>query len=262
MIDTKGPLRWGKYSINDFRDYGPRLSVADVIIKSSNIGTARVAMQVGADRQQAFLKSLGFFEPVPVELAEAATVKTLLPPVWSELSTMTISYGHGLSASPLHLAAAYAAIANGGTRVTPTILRAETAPAAGPRIMSAHTASELLSMLRAVVTRGTATFADVKGYAVGGKTGTADKPNPKGKGYLTDKVIATFVSVFPAHKPLYVLVVTMDEPVDDSGTEVRRTAGWTAVPVAAEIIRRIAPLLGLRPEVEPDAGNEVTLIRN
>jgi cell division protein FtsI (penicillin-binding protein 3) len=113
-------------------------------------------------------------------------------------------------------------------------------------------------MLRAVVTRGTASFANVEGYEVGGKTGTADKPRPTG-GYYDDKVIATFAGVFPASDPQYVVVVTLDEPVETSGPEPRRTAGWTAVPVAAELIRRTAPLLGLRPQVEVATLDGVTL---
>ena len=260
MIETKGPLVWGKYRIRDFHDYGKQLSVMDVIVKSSNIGTAHIAQMIGADRQQQFLKSLGFFDTVPIELVEAPTGRPLLPPKWSEISTMTISYGHGLSASPLHLAAAYATIANGGTKVTPTILK-RTAPVSGERVLSAQTAGILREMLRQVVLRGTATFGEVPGYDVGGKTGTADKPNPKG-GYYKDKVIATFASVFPSAAPKYVLVVTLDEPVETSGSEPRRTAGWTAVPVGAEIIRRTAPLLGLRPALEPTAQAEVTLVRN
>ncbi|MCB2136537.1 MAG: penicillin-binding protein 2 [Rhodobacteraceae bacterium] len=260
MIDTKGPLVWGKYKIRDFHDYGKQLSVTDVIVKSSNIGTAHIAQMIGPIRQQSFLKDLGFFEPAPVELVEASTGKPLLPKKWSDISAMTISYGHGLSASPLHLATAYAAIANGGLRVTPTILK-RNGPVEGTRVLSSRTSDILRGMLRQVVVRGTATFGDVAGYAVGGKTGTADKPKPTG-GYYKDKVIATFASVFPANAPKYVLVVTLDEPVETSGTEPRRTAGWTAVPVGAEIIRRAAPLLGLRPEVEPGTDAEVTLIRN
>ncbi len=260
LIDTRGPMLWGKFKISDFKNYGPQLSVTDVIVKSSNIGTARVALLLGAERQQAFLKSLGFLVPTAVELAEAPTGTPLLPTKWGELSSMTIAYGHGLSVSPLHLATAYATIANGGVVVTPTILRRDQ-PVAGTRVISSQTAAEILSMLRGVVTHGTATFGEVAGYAVGGKTGTADKPNPQG-GYYDDRVIATFVAVFPAHDPAYVLVVTLDEPVETSGSAPRRTAGWTAVPVAAEIIRRAAPLLGLRPTVEPEAALGVTLAKN
>jgi cell division protein FtsI (penicillin-binding protein 3) len=110
--------------------------------------------------------------------------------------------------------------------------------------------------------RGTASFGEVPGYAVGGKTGTADKPKERGGGYYDDKVIATFASVFPAHDPKYVLIVTLDEPEETSGSKPRRTAGWTAVPIAAEMIRRTAPLLGLRPTVEPTGPIGVTLTSN
>ena len=233
-----------------------------MIVKSSNIGTARIAMMIGAERQQGFLGSLGFLEPTAVELVEAPGAKPLTPKKWSEISTMTISYGHGLSASPLHLATAYASLLNGGTKVTPTLLK-QAGVKPGPQVVSqADVGQAARSMLRQVVVRGTASFGEVPGYAVGGKTGTADKPKERGGGYYKDKVIATFASVFPAHDPKYVLVVTLDEPVETSGTEPRRTAGWTAVPVAAEMIRRIAPLLGLRPEIEPGADDKVTLTSN
>ena len=249
IIDVKGPLRWGRHRINDFRYYGPEMSVETVIVKSSNIGTARIAQMMGIERQQQFLKALGFFEPTPVELVEAPTGKPLLPKNWSEISMLTISYGHGLSASPLHLATAYASLLNGGTKVEPTLVRRlGTEP--GERIVSPEVSARARAMLRKVVTEGTATFGDVPGYEVAGKTGTADKPRRTG-GYYEDKVITTFASVFPASEPRYVLVVTLDEPSETSGEEVRRTAGWTAVPVAAEIIRRTAPLMGLAPAVEP-----------
>jgi len=158
-----------------------------------------------------------------------------------------------MSASPLHLATAYASILNGGTRVTPTLLKRQV-PEVGPRVVSEEVSATARNMLRQVVTRGTATFGEVPGYKVGGKTGTADKPRPRG-GYYDDKVIATFAAVFPANDPKYVLVVTLDEPVETSGSKPRRTAGWTAVPVAAEVIRRTAPLLGLRPAIEHAAND-------
>ncbi len=260
MIDTKGPLTWGRFRISDFHNYGPQLSTTDVIVKSSNIGTARIAQEIGADRQKDFLSSLGFLEPTPIELSEAPSGRPLSPRQWSEISTLTISYGHGLSASPLHLAAAYATIANGGTRVMPTILKSSELQQ-GPRVLSPEVAAEAVSMMRQVVVRGTASFGEVPGYEVAGKTGTADKPMPTG-GYYEDKVIATFAATFPASAPRYVLVVTLDEPVETSGTEPRRTAGWTAVPVGAEMIRRIAPLLGMRPQVDMADLTGVTLTSN
>lgn len=260
VVETKTPMFWGKYRINDFHNYGAELPVTEVIVKSSNVGTAHIIGMVGPERQQTFLKSLGFFDPTPVELVEAPTGKPLIPKKWSEISMLTISYGHGLSASPLHLAAAYAAMVNGGTRVQPTVLKGAK-PQQGERVISEQTSAQIRSMLRQVVVRGTASFGEVPGYAVGGKTGTADKAKPTG-GYYDEKVIATFASFFPAYDPKYVLIVTLDEPVEASGSEPRRTAGWTSVPVAAEMIRRVAPLLGLRPEVEPGAEAALTTVSN
>lgn len=261
MVETKGPMVWGKFRIRDFHNYGPQLSVTDVIVKSSNIGTAHVAQMIGGTRQQEFLGKLGLFDATPVELVEAPGAKPLKPAKWPEITTLTVSYGHGVAASPLHLAAAYATMVNGGTRVAPTLLRRPN-PVPGPRVISEQTSAIIRSLLRQVVQRGTATFGDVPGYEVGGKTGTADKPKPGGGGYYKDKVVATFAAAFPMSDPKYVLVVSLDEPVETSGTEPRRTAGWTAVPVGAEIIRRAAPLLGLRPELEPVAEAGVIRVRN
>ena len=262
MVDTRAPMKWGKRRIREFRNknYGPELSVTDIIVKSSNVGTARIALQIGAESQQDFLRSLGLFSPSPVELVEAPGVRPGLPDKWRDINTITASYGHGVSASPLHLAAAYATVVNGGWKVTPTLL-ADPRPMQGERVISQQTSDAVRYMLRQVVQKGTASFGDVPGYAVGGKTGTADKPNPTG-GYYPDRVMATFAAVFPAHAPEYVLVVTLDEPVETSGKEPRRSAGWTAVPVAAEIIRRAAPLLNMRPEIEPASRFEVTLTSN
>jgi len=250
IIDTSGPLRQGRFSIRDFDDYGDRLSVTDVIVKSSNIGTARIALEIGAERQQSFLKSLGLFESTPVELAEAPGAHPLVPARWPDISTMTISYGHGISVSPLHLATAYASVLNGGTRVQPTLLAREGPVVPGPRIVSSRVSAEARNMLRQVVTRGTASLAEVEGYQIGGKTGTADKPSPAG-GYYDDKTISTFAGVFPAQDPKYVIVVTLDEPSIEAAGQLRRTAGWTAVPIASELVRRVAPLLGLRPDFDP-----------
>ena len=258
VIDTSGPMKVGGFRIGEFggKNYGKQ-TISGIIEHSSNRGSARLALMIGAKRQQDFLKSLGFFEPTPFEIVEASGGRPLLPKRWEELSSVTISYGHGLSATPMHLAAGYAAIANGGRQIQPTLLK-QSEERMGERVMSERTAAEARKMLRKVVTDGTASFGEVPGYLVAGKTGTADKPNPKG-GYYSDKVINTFASLFPAHDPKYVLIVTLDEPVETSGEKPRRTAGWTAVPVAAEMIRRVAPLLGVRPTVEPVETSVITL---
>ena len=204
---------------------------------------------IGGERQKQFLTSLGLLDPPQIELLEARAARPQTQDPWGDIATVTASYGHGISTSLLNLAAAYATIGNGGIKVTPTLLHSQ-ARAEGPRVITQGTAKACVTMMRRVVTDGTATFANVPGYQVAGKTGTAEKPKKTGRGYDKEKVINTFASVFPASDPQYVLIVTLDEPVETAGPKPLRTAGYTAVPVAAEIIRRIGPLVGLRPVVE------------
>ena len=249
-INSSSPMKIGKYLIHDFHNYGGQLSATDVIVKSSNVGTVRIAQMIGPERQQSFLKALGMFEATPIEMVEAPTGKPLVPTRWPAVTSATVAFGHGLAASPLHLASAYATIGNGGKRVTPTLIHGRKRPVA-EQVMSARAADMAVSMLRQVVTRGTARRAEVEGYEVAGKTGTADKPRPSG-GYYDNKVVATFASVFPASKPKYSLVVSLDEPSVSGGGGESRTAGLTAVPVAAELIRRVAPLLGLEAKTGED----------
>ncbi len=260
MVDANAPMKWGRFTINEFerKNFGPRLSVTDVIVKSSNVATAKMAMTIGGARQRAFLDRLGVLDPSPLELAEAPGARPLVPPKWSEIVTITASYGHGFSSSPVNLAAAYASILNGGTKVAPTLLRRDGAPA-GDRIVSPEVSAASAAMLRAVVQRGTASFGGVPGYQVGGKTGTANKVRAGGRGYYNDRNINTFAAVFPSSAPRYVVVVMMDEASDNAWGKPRRTAGWTAVPVTAEVIRRVAPLLGVRPVIEPPVDGALTL---
>ncbi|MCA0849709.1 peptidoglycan D,D-transpeptidase FtsI family protein [Salipiger thiooxidans] len=261
IIDTRPPFRVGGHAIGEFEghNYG-QISVEEVIMKSSNRGTGKIALAIGAERQKDFLRRLGFFDPVPLEMVEASGGKPLIPQRWTDLSTVTISYGHGLSASQLHLATAYAAIANGGHLVKPTLLKRKGVNY-GDRVLSEDVTAKARHMLRSVVKDGTASFGDVPGYHVAGKTGSADKPKENGGGYYKDKTITSFASMFPAEAPKYVLIVTLDEPVETSGPKPRRTAGWTSVPVAAEMIGRIAPLLGLRPDYDMGEVTNVTLAR-
>ena len=261
MVDTRGPLRWGRFTITDFRSRGASQTVSDVFVHSSNIGTARIAQMMGVKAQQEFLGELGLLEPSPVELTEAPLARPLIPRNWSELSMLTISYGHGLSVSPMHLLTAYAPLVNGGTRVTPTLLMAPRVEP-GARVIRPETSAAFNAMMRETVVRGTATMANIPGYHVGGKTGTADKPRRGRAGYYEGKVIAVFVGAFPMPDPEYLVLVALDEPVETSGVEARRTAGWTAVPVAGEMIRRIGPLLGMRPDVAELRPSGVTPVRN
>ncbi|CAM3253100.1 cell division protein FtsI (penicillin-binding protein 3) [Paracoccus aminovorans] len=251
MINAKAPMRIGKYLINEFRghNYGT-LSVTDIIVKSSNVGTVRVAQLLGAERQKDFLQKLGFFEPTLIEMSEAPTGKPLVPKRWPAVTSATVAFGHGLAASPLHLATAYATVANGGKRVTPTLIY-DRSRRAGEQVLSPEAARIAVQMLRQVVVRGSGRSANVEGYEVAGKTGTADKPRPTG-GYYGNKVVSTFASVFPASNPRYVLVLSLDEPSAMGAGGESRTAGATSAPVAAEVIRRVAPLLGLRPATESE----------
>ena len=259
LIDTK-PLKWGRFPIREFdnHDYGPFQSLTNVLVKSSNIGSARLALEAGVDAQRQLLHRLGFLSPTLLELPEAKVAQPLFPKNnWSDISAITISYGHGLSATPVHLATAYASLTNGGLAVQPTLLKGGGKIDPPLRIVSQKTSRSLRYMLRKVVTDGTASLADVPGYEVGGKTGTAVKPKPTG-GYYKDRVISNFAAVFPVNDPKYVVVVTLDEPQDIVDGQAKRTAGWTAAPIAGEIIRRVAPVLGLR----PNAGQESTEASN
>jgi cell division protein FtsI (penicillin-binding protein 3) len=253
LVDSKSPMRYGRFTIRDFHNYGARLTVEDVLVKSSNIGAAHVGMLLGASRQQDFFKRIGLLDASPVELVEAGRTAPLLPQKWTELSTITISYGHGMAVTPLHLAAGYATLVNGGLRVHPSIIASDARPTEADRVISPRTSREMRDMMRQVVVRGTARSADVKGYEVGGKTGTADKPNQWG-GYARDKTIATFASFFPASAPKYVLVVMLDEPTAIINKTSFRTAGLTAAPVLAHAVRRLAPVMGLRPLGTPEEG--------
>ena len=255
LIDTK-PLRWGRFPIREFdnHDYGPFQSLTNVLVKSSNVGSARLAMEFGVEKQKKLLHQLGFLAPTLLELPAAKSARPIFPKKnWSEISAITISYGHGLSATPVHLATAYAALTNGGLAVQPTLLKGGAKIDPPHRVISEKTSRSLRYMLRKVVTDGTASLADVQGYDVGGKTGTAVKPDPTG-GYYKDRVISNFAAVFPAENPRYVVVITLDEPQDIVAGKPKRTAGWTAAPIAGEIIRRVAPVLGLRPSSADQSG--------
>lgn len=244
QIETGDALAFGRHRIRDMHRMPPQMSVTDIVVRSSNVGSARLALALGTPRLKDYLQRLGFFEPLSLELAEAERATPLLPHRWTDLSSMTISFGHGLAASPIHLAAAYATLASGGKRVRPTLIKGGQPP--GEQVLSPKASHAMMQVMREVVRRGSGQRTDLTGYEIGGKTGTADKPKPDG-GYYRDRVIATFASVFPTTSPEYVLVVSLDEPTDRSGKQAKREASRTAVPVTAAAIQRIAPLLGLRP---------------
>jgi len=244
LIDTATPLVEAGWRIRDQHHMPAELTLTDVVVRSSNLGAARLAQRITTRRFRSYLKRLGLFDGTGLELAEAAA--PLLPETWRELSTLTVAYGHGLAVSPVHLAAAYATLANGGRRVYPTLVKG--AGALGERVVSERVSAQVLSILRQVVERGTGRRAAVPGYDIGGKTGTADKPDSGG--YAEARVMAVFAAVFPVSDPAYVLLVMLDEPTDPASG--KREASRTAAPVTRAAVRRLAPILGMRPR--PIAG--------
>ena len=240
-INIGKPLRVGRYSINDFSNHGSSLPVPMVFAESSNIGTAHIALRAGPERQQSFLRRMGLLDGLKTELPEMAS--PLYPRRWNEVETITISYGQGISVNPLAFAAAAAAVVNGGTLIKPTFVK-QSAPQKGERVISESTSASMRELMRLVVTDGTGTKADVPGYEVGGKTGTAEKP--VNGSYARHRLISSFAGVFPMSQPQYLVFVMIDEPKGTKASFGFATGGWTAAPTVGRVISRIAPLLGVR----------------
>ena len=241
------PLRVGGHRISDFHVYDWPLTVPEILVLSSNIGSARMAAEIGAETQQAYLRQLGMFDRLPIEVPETAT--PLVPRSWRQSEIATISYGHGISVTPLHLASAVATASGSGLWTAPTLLRRQ--PGDDPvreRVFSDEATRAVRSMMRLVVKhpKGTGNYAEARGYMVGGKTGTTEKIRPEG-GYYKDRNIASFAATFPVHDPRYVLVVMVDEPKGQKHSYGYATGGWVAAPAARRIIENAAPLLGIHP---------------
>ena len=245
--EVSKPLRVARHTIRDFHMHDWKLSVPEILVLSSNIGSARMAAEIGAETQQAFLRRMGLFDKPRLEIPEVA--RPLIPRSWRQSEIATISYGHGIAVSPLHLATAMSAASGNGMWIEPTLLRRH--PSEIPvetKIFSEETTRAVRSMMRLVVKHpdGTGNFAEAKGYMVGGKTGTSEKINPDG-GYFEDRNIASFAATFPVHDPRYVLVVMVDEPKPQTFSHGYATGGWVAAPAARRIIEHAAPRLGIHP---------------
>jgi len=243
-FDATVPLRVARYTIRDHHPENRWLSVPEIFVYSSNVGAARMALAVGPERQRAFLDSMGLLRRPEIELAEAGA--PLFPKRWNDVSTITIAYGHGIAVSQLQLASALAAVVNGGTRATPSLLaRDDTPPAPGVRLLSPETSEVLRALLRLNVLEGTGRLADAEGFEVGGKTGTAEKAIAGG--YDPNALVSSFVAAFPMDAPRYAVLVMLEEPKGTDATQGYATAGWTAAPAASAIVARVAPLLGVAP---------------
>ncbi|GAA3996024.1 penicillin-binding protein 2 [Sphingomonas humi] len=239
--------------ITDTHPFGRPCSVAEIMMESSNIGTAQIAAQVGGERQRAFLKGMGFMNKVEVELPERGRTLTIPVSNWSQATTMTVGFGHSIAVTPLHLAMGYATLFNGGIYRPATLLKVNRGHpvAPGRRVFSEETSYKMRSLLRLVVTKGTGKKADAIGYRVGGKTGTAEKI--VGGRYSKTANITSFAGVFPMDEPRYAMVVMLDEPKGSADTYGFRTAGWNSAPTFGKVVARIAPMLGVRPDMKRDA---------
>lgn len=247
--DATAPLAVAGFRIKDDHALGRWINVPEILVHSSNIGTARIADEMGAASMQQLFRNLQFDERAPIELKERA--KSLWPYNWGRITTMTVSYGHGIAVTPLHLASAYAALVNGGIWRPATLrkLHANEVPE-GHRVFSAATSARMRQLLRMIVAAGTGRSADAKGFRVGGKTGSAEKPE-EGR-YNKSSLVTTFASAFPMDNPRYVVLTMMDEPKGNAQTFGLRTAAWTAAPVVKRVIERTGPMLGVLPDERRD----------
>lgn len=245
--DVTKPIKIASYTIRDSHPENRWLTVPEIFMLSSNIGTVRMVMEVGKKRQQNFLEQLGMFERVSVELPEVAM--PLIPKTWRDINMMTISYGHGISVTPLHLLQGIGSLLGDGKRLLPTLLKgADIEAQHRPQIISTETTAQLRKMMRLVVEHGTASRADAAGYRVGGKTGTAEKV--KNGNYRDKDKLASFVGIFPSEAPRYVVLAMLDEPRGNKSTYGYATGGWVAAPVVKRVIEKMAPLYGVRPIIE------------
>ncbi len=248
QLDARESLRYGRFTIHDFHAEHRMLSVPEVFVHSSNIGTARMAMMVGVAGHQAFLRKMGQLTRLRTELPESA--EPLVPKRWSELNTITIAFGQGLNVAPLQALMAVGALVNGGVMIKPTFLKRGEADvkADAERVVRPEVSESLRYLMRLNAEVGSARNANIPGYFIGGKTGTADKL-VHGH-YAKDKVFTTFMAILPADHPKYLFLTLMDEPQAVPGTYGYHTAAWNSGEVTGKIIERVAPLLGLPPQIQ------------
>ena len=248
--DATKPIKISRFRISDYHPENRWLTVPEIFKFSSNIGSAKMALDIGSENQRKYLGHLGLLRRTSIELPEQAL--PMYPARWRDINTMTISYGHGIAVSPLHLVSAVAATVNGGILRPATLMRAKSTETGGVQVFSAETSDNMRRLLRLVVENGTGRNASAPGYLVGGKTGTAEK-QVNGR-YKRNALISSFVGVFPSTEPRFVVYAMLDEPKGIRESFGYATGGWTAAPVVGGIIQRIAPLFGIAPldETAPD----------
>ncbi len=248
MFDARGALHYGKFAIHDTHPLGRSISLSEVFKFSSNVGAARIALAQGVEAHKAFLRKMGQLDRLRTELPESAS--PIVPKRWSELNTITIAFGHGLSVAPLQAVMGINAVMNGGYLIPPTFLKRseEEARALAKKVIKSETSEKMRYLMRLNAEIGTAKQADVKGYYIGGKTGTSEKV-VNGR-YSKKQVLNSFTAIVPADNPQFQVLVMLDEPKPLPETHGFITSGWNAVPTGGKVIARIAPLLGLEPRFD------------
>jgi cell division protein FtsI (penicillin-binding protein 3) len=242
--DASKPIKVSRFTISDYKGKNRWLSVPEIFMYSSNIGSVRMVLDVGRDRQREFLGRFGFLKTPSIELPEIGG--PLVPAPWRDVSMMTIAFGHGISVTPLQLIAGTSAIVNDGLLRPVTLLKQEDgAPATGTRVISSRTSEQMRKLMRLVVEKGSGKSSDVPGYVVGGKTGTAEKI-VNGR-YKRDTRISSFVGAFPMNAPRFVVYAMLDEPKGNKSTHGYATAGWVVAPTVGRIVTRVASLYGIAP---------------
>ncbi|MGZ8389885.1 MAG: peptidoglycan D,D-transpeptidase FtsI family protein [Rhodoplanes sp.] len=256
-FDARGALHYGKFAINDYHAQRRVLTVPEIFTYSSNIGAAKMALTVGVEGHKSFLRKIGQLDRLRTELPESA--EPLVPKRWGELNTVTIAFGHGLSVAPLQALMGFGALMNGGYLIPPTFLKRseEEARAVAKRVIKRETSIAMRYLMRLNAEKGSGSKADVKGYYVGGKTGTAEKV--VGGRYSKTKLLCDFIAVMPADEPRYLVLIMLDEPQPLPETHGYATSGWNAAPTAAKVIERIAPMLGLKPRFELPPADQLIL---
>jgi cell division protein FtsI (penicillin-binding protein 3) len=248
LWDARGPLHYGRFKIHDDHPMGRFINTKEVFTYSSNVGAARIALGQGVEAHKAFLAKMGQTTRLRTELPESAS--PLVPKRWGELNTVTISFGHGMAVAPLQAVMGINALVNGGYLIPPTFLKRseKEAMAVAKRVIRADTSEKMRFLMRLNAEIGTARKADVKGYYIGGKTGTSEKVI-NGR-YAKKRVLNSFTAILPADNPRYQLLVMLDEPQSLPETHGFITSGWNAVPTGGRVIERIAPLLGVTPRFD------------
>ncbi|WP_394085120.1 peptidoglycan D,D-transpeptidase FtsI family protein [Roseixanthobacter finlandensis] len=244
-FDARGAMHFGRFAIHDYHAENRVLSVPEIFLVSSNVGTAKMVLSLGVEAHKAFLKKMGQLDRLRTELPESA--EPIVPKRWGELNSATIAFGHGIAVAPLQAVMAVNSMMNGGYLIPPTFLKRSQAEAqkVAVRVLKPETSDKMRYLLRLNAEKGTATKAEVPGYYVGGKTGTAEKV-VNGR-YAKNKLLTSFTAVFPMDKPQYLVLVMLDEPQPLPETHGYATAGWNVAPAAGKIVERIAPMLGVMP---------------